>query len=74
MCRLEPKTRPAVFMPRLSEMSTNEGCVKLFNACSRFKQLPSVFPAMKIADNEDIDSVAGLVPFREWRWVLLTEC
>ena len=68
------RQRPAVFMPQLAELSNyEEGYAKLFNACSRFQNLPSVFIQMNITDNEDIDYVAGLVPFREWRCVLLDD-
>jgi len=57
------KRRPAVWMPLLAELS-HEGYSKLFNACSRFQELPS-----SAEDNdEDIHSIAGLVSFREWRF------
>jgi len=62
------KQRPAVWMPQLAELS-HEGYSKLFNACSRFKSLPcvSIFSSFQNQDDE-IHTVAGLVPFREWRF------
>eukprot|EP00970_Alexandrium_tamarense_P019993 scaffold14703_cov200-Alexandrium_tamarense.AAC.3 len=56
-------------MPQLSEIS-HEGYSALFNACSRFKTLPSitVFSHESISQDETIASMAGLVPFREWRF------
>jgi hypothetical protein len=70
----ENKQRPAVWMPQLSELK--EGHSKLFNACSRFKTLPhfpQLFSSFSYSDSDQIDnkeihSVAGLVPFREWRY------
>ncbi|KAL7524115.1 hypothetical protein ACHAXR_001352, partial [Thalassiosira sp. AJA248-18] len=60
------KQRPAVWMPQLAELS-HEGYSKLFNAASRFSKLPCVSTFIQ---NEDdvIHSVAGLVPFGEWRF------
>jgi len=62
------KQRPAVWMPQLAELS-HEGYSKLFNACSRFNSLPcvSIFSSFQNQDDE-IHTVAGLVPFREWRF------
>ena len=60
------KGRPAVWMPLLAELS-HEGYLTLFNACSLFPELPSF-----AEDNdEDTHSIAGLVSFREWRYVHL---
>jgi hypothetical protein len=68
----ENKQRPAVWMPQLAELK--DGHSKLFNACSRFKTLSyilslySSFSSSDEIDNREIHSVAGLVPFREWRY------
>lgn len=65
------KHRPSVWMPQLAELS-HEGYSKLFNACSRFKKLPSVSvfsDSPTSSENEmTIDCAAGLVPFKEWRF------
>jgi hypothetical protein len=58
-------------MPQLAELS-HEGYSELFNACSRFKKLPivSVFSSLSennSVDDECIENLAGLVPFKEWR-------
>ena len=62
--------RPAVYMPQLSELKPS----KLFNALSRFKKLPST--SMVVED--DINSAAGLIKYKEWSYFesqlsLLTE-
>lgn len=61
------KQRPAVWMPQLAELS-HEDYSKLFNACSRFKQLPCASVFVEYGQDKSIHSVAGLVPFREWRF------
>jgi len=62
------KQRPAVFMPPLVELK-HEGYAKLFNALSRFNKLPVTSPSSSIdKDDMEIDSLAGLVPFKEWRF------
>jgi len=67
------KSRPSVWMPQLSELK-HEGFSKLFNACSRFTKLPdgALFASMhsqRLSDgNASIESMAGLVPFKEWRF------
>ena len=67
------KSRPSVWMPQLSELNY-EGYSRLFNACSRFKKLPhgAVFATMHsqqlLEGNASIDCMAGLVPFKEWRF------
>lgn len=60
------KHRPAVFMPKLAELK-HEGYSQLFNACSRWKLLPSLSNEVDVGDS--IHQVAGLVPFSEWRYV-----
>ncbi len=58
-------------MPQLAELS-HEGYSTLFNACSRFKKLPSVSAfsdSLTSSGNKvTIVSAAGLVPFKEWRF------
>mmetsp|Transcript_18185 Transcript_18185/g.38280 ORF Transcript_18185/g.38280 Transcript_18185/m.38280 type:complete len:590 (-) Transcript_18185:533-2302(-) len=65
------KHRPSVWMPQLAELS-HEGYSKLFNACSRFKKLPSVSVFSDSPTSSEnkitIDCAAGLVPFKEWRF------
>ena len=67
------KSRPSVWMPQLSELNY-EGYSRLLNACSRFKKLPhgAVFATMHsqqlLEGNASIDCMAGLVPFKEWRF------
>ena len=68
------KSRPSVWMPQLSELK-HEGYSKLFNACSRFKMLPDgdVFAkhsySKRLPDgNTSIEYMAGLTPFKEWRF------
>jgi hypothetical protein len=67
------KSRPSVWMPQLSELNY-EGYARLFNACSRFKKLPhgAVFATMHsqqlLEGNASVDCMAGLVPFKEWRF------
>ncbi|KAL3793548.1 hypothetical protein HJC23_007288 [Cyclotella cryptica] len=70
-CYKKYKHRPAVWMPQPAELS-NEGYSELFNACSRFKKLPavSIFSSLSEQNNQDdecIENLAGLVPFKEWR-------
>ena len=67
------KSRPSVWMPQLSELK-HEEYSKLFNACSRFKKLPhgaefANLRSQRLSDeNASIEYVAGLVPFKEWRF------
>ena len=60
-------------MPQLAELS-HEDYSKLFNACSRFKQLPCASVFVEYGQDKSIHSVAGLVPFREWRYVIDVVC
>ena len=67
------KARPSVWMPQLSELKY-EGYSKLFNACSRFKKLPhgavfeEVHSQRSLDGNVNIEQLAGLVPYKEWRF------
>eukprot|EP00986_Skeletonema_menzelii_P011946 scaffold6334_cov139-Skeletonema_menzelii.AAC.6 len=67
------KSRPSVWMPQLSELK-HEGYSKLFNACSRFKKLPhgamfeDLHSQRSLDGNGSIEHMAGLVPYKEWRF------
>jgi len=61
------KQRPSVWMPQLVELS-REGYAQLFNTCKRYKKLPCVSVFSNLADEDSIENMAGLVPFKEWRF------
>ena len=62
------KKRPAVWMPQIAELRV-EGYSKLFISCRRFKNLPCISTFIVSQDTE-MAPVAGLVSFREWRYVV----
>jgi hypothetical protein len=60
-------------MPQTAELS-HEGYSALFNACCRFDILPAVSVFSSLMDLNDVNSeriehMAGLVPYKEWRYV-----
>ena len=63
------KSRPSVFMPQLVELK-HEGYSRLFNSCSRFKKLPHGVVLSQLFSDGDvsIEYMAGLVPYKEWRF------